>query len=395
MMGLSSGLPLALTGGTLQAWMKAEGVDLTTIGLFASVGLPYTLKFLWAPLMDRFQITSLGRRRGWLLVSQILLILSVLALAFSQPQNNLAMVAVLCVLVSFFSATQDIVLDAWRRESLTDEEMGFGSSVHVSGYLFAFRMISGALALILSDFLPWSTVYSIMAGVLGVGVIATLMADEPKVDQAPPRTFKETVVDPFIDFFSKQGAILILLFIVMYKVGDNMASQMSLPFYLDMGFSRTEVGAISKVVGWVSLALGGLLGGLLILKLRLLPALIFFGILQALSTFGFAILAQVGKDTSVLTAVIAFENLTAGMGTSAFVAFMAILTNKRFTATQYALLTSFMGVPRTILVVPTGWMAQTMGWFGFFTFCAVIAVPGILMIFWMQRLRTMQSPSGH
>ncbi|PIS11784.1 MAG: AmpG family muropeptide MFS transporter, partial [Bdellovibrio sp. CG10_big_fil_rev_8_21_14_0_10_47_8] len=383
MMGISSGLPLALTGGTLQAWMKSDGIDLTTIGLFAAVGLPSALKFLWAPLMDRFTLFRMGRRRSWMLVTQILLIFSILGMGSIHPKEQLWTMAFFALLVSFFSASQDIVLDAWRREALPNEQLGFGSSVHVTGYLFAFRLISGALALILSEHMSWSAVYTIMAAVAGLGVIATFLAHEPKLEVLAPRTFRESVFDPFVDYFAKPGAILILVFILLYKVGDNMASQMSIPFYLDLGFSRTEVGAISKIVGWVSLATGGLVGGALMLRIRLLSALTLFGILQAISTFGLAILAQVGYDLPTLTGVIAFENFTSGMGTAAFVAFMATITSKKFTATQYALLTSFMAVPRTLLVTPTGKMAEVMGWFGFFTFCTLIAIPGLIMIFFM------------
>ena len=368
--------------------MKTDGVDLKTIGFFALVGIPTTLKFLWAPLMDRFTLNRMGRRRSWMLVTQVLLAISIVAMAGSNPVNNLWMLAFWAVLVSFFSASQDIVVDAWRRESLTMDEMGFGSSVHVSGYLFAFRMISGSLALILSDFISWNAVYLIMAACMGIGIIATLLSEEPKLEAAPPRTLKESVIDPFVDYFTRPGAIVVLIFIIMYKVGDNMASQMTIPFYLDLGFSRTEVGAISKAVGWIALAVGGLVGGAMIMRMKLLPSMILFGVLQGISTFGFAVLAQLGNNVSALTAVIAFENFTAGMGTSGFVAFMAGITNKRFTATQYALLTSFMAVPRTILVAPTGWMAEQMGWFGFFVFCTLIAVPGTLMILWMRRYQT-------
>ena len=385
MMGVSSGLPLALTGGTLQAWMRSEGVDLSTIGYFALVGLPYTLKFLWAPLMDRFPLSKIGRRKSWMLVTQVLLIFSILGMAFTQPRDNLQMVAILAILVSFFSASQDIVLDAWRREILPNEELGLGSSVHVAGYLFAFRMLSGALALILSEFLPWSSVYSLMAAVIGLGVLATLLCEEPQIEASLPKTFRESVLEPFVDYFSKPGAILILLFIVLYKLGDNMASQMSIPFYLDLGFSRAEVGAISKIVGWVSLTVGGLVGGTLILRLKIRRSLILFGIFQGFSNFGFAILAEIGKNLTALSAVIAVENFAIGMGTTAFVAYLASLTNKKFTATQYALLTSFMGVPRTLLVAPTGQMAMAMGWFGFFSFCTLISIPGILLIFWLHK----------
>lgn len=392
LMGISSGLPLALTGGTLQAWMKTEGVDLGSIGLFSLVGLPYTFKFVWAPLMDRFSLfEKWGRRRSWMIISQVLLIISVVALGFTKPQESLWFVAFFALLVSFFSASQDIVLDAWRRESLSDDQLAFGSSVHVTGYLFAFRMISGALALILSDHMGWSSVYSIMAAVLCLGLIASIMSKEPEVVAPPPRTLRDAVVEPFVEYFKRHGAIIILIFILLYKVGDNMAAQMTMPFYLDVGYTKTEVGAISKVVGWIALAVGSLVGGALTIKFKIVRALVVFGVLQALSTFGFAWLSQLEHNLSALSFVIAFENFTAGMGTAAFVAFMATLTNKRFTATQYALLTSFMGVPRIFMAAPTGYMAESMGWFGFFTFCALIAVPGILMIAWMKRLQIQQT----
>ncbi len=381
LMGLSSGLPLALTGGTLQAWMKSENVDLGSIGLFAMVGLPYSLKFLWAPLLDRYSIGKWGRRRGWMLVSQILLVLATVFLGLSHPQENLGMVAFWALMTSFLSASQDIAIDAWRREALTNEELGWGSSIHVAAYLFAFRMISGALALILSDHFSWSEVYGIMAIVQAMGIISTLLCKEPLVETPPPSSFQQAIIEPFRDFFQKKGALWILLFILMYKMGDNMASQMSLPFYLDLGFTRTEVGAISKLIGWVSLSVGGLIGGAWILRLGIINALVVFGIAQGLSNFGFSILAWLGKDLSVLTAVIAVENFAIGMSTSAFVAFMAALTNKKFTATQYALLTSFMGLSRTIVPAFTGFIAIRTGWFWFFTLCGVISIPGVLIIY--------------
>jgi PAT family beta-lactamase induction signal transducer AmpG len=391
MMGISSGLPFALIGGTLQAWMKSEGVDLTTIGLFAFVGLPYTLKFLWAPLMDRFTLNRMGRRRSWMFATQVFLILSIFGMAFSNPKDDIWMVAFLSLLVSFFSASQDIVVDAWRRESLSTEELGFGSSVHVAGYLFAFRMISGALALILSDFMSWQVVYSLMTGGVFLGLLATLMSEEPEISAAAPKTLRDSVIDPFVDYFKRPGAIFILVFIVLYKLGDNMALQMTIPFYIDLGFTKTEIGTITKAIGWIALTVGGLFGGALMIRMKMLPSLILFGILQAFAVFGFALLTYMPKDLSALSAVIAFENFVMGMGTAAFAAFMASITNKRFTATQYALLTSFMAIPRTILVTPTGWMAQQMGWFSFFTLCSLIAIPGILMIFWMKRYQTEQS----
>ncbi len=391
LMGFSSGLPLALTAGTLQAWLASEELSLSTIGIFGLVGLPYSFKFIWAPLMDRFTLNSLGRRRSWMMMSQVLLILSVALMGFCQPQNGLLFLAILAVAVSFFSASQDIVLDAWRRESLSDDELGFGSSVHVNGYLFSFRMISGAFALILSDFIPWSQVYLIMALFLVTGLIATWLAVEPQLAVRQPRTFKESVFEPFIDYFSKPGAWLILIFILLYKLGDNMAGHMSIPFYKQMGYTNSEIGAISKVIGWISLASGGLIGGALIYRLKLIPSLLLFGIFQGAATMGFALLSLVSKDLTALSLVIAVDNFAIGMGTTAFVAFMASLTNKKFTATQYALLTSFMGIPRTIIPSFTGYLAEMMGWFPFFTLCTLAAIPGLLMIYWLRKLAF----SGH
>lgn len=385
-MGCSSGIPLALTGGTLQAWMSDEGISLGTIGLFAAVGLPYTFKFFWAPLMDRFTILPIGRRRGWMLLSQILLFLAILAMAFTDPKTNLPAVAVFALIVSFMSASQDIVMDAWRRESLKDDELGFGGSIHVAGYLFAYRMISGALALFLADHYSWSQVYLAMSIFVVFGMITTLIVKEPNNAGLQPRSMREAVVDPFVDFFKRNGAITILIFILLFKMGDNLAGQMSTPFYLDIGFTKTQIAAVTKLTGWIALALGGLSGGLIIMRIGIIRSLFIFGILQGLSTFGFALLAQVGASMDWLAGVIAFENFTAGMGTAAFVAFMATLTNKKYTATQYALLTSLMGVPRVIFASYTGYLATDMGWFGFFTFCALIAIPGIAMIPYMGRL---------
>lgn len=384
MMGIASGLPLALIQGTLQAWMKTESVDLKTIGLFAFVGLPYTLKFLWSPIMDRYSF-SFGRRKGWMLITQIFLILSVIGLSFCQPQNQLFMVALFALLVAIFSASQDIVIDAWRREALSDDELGWGSSVHVAAYLFAFRLIAGAFALILSDHLPWSTVYQLMALTLVLGVIATFLCEEPKVESTLPKSLKEAVVEPFFDYFTKPGAVLILFFILLYKIGDNMALQMTTPFFLDLGFSKSEIGAVSKVVGWISLSLGGLTGGAFLIRLKMTKALFWYGVLQMLSILTFSALAIIGANSFALAGVIAIENFAVGMSTSAFVAFMAALTNKRFTATQYALLTSFMGIPRTFAAAPTGYLAEMLGWTWFFILCTAAAIPGLLLIHVMKK----------
>jgi PAT family beta-lactamase induction signal transducer AmpG len=384
LMGFACGLPLLLTGSVLQAWMKKEGVDLATIGLFALVGLPYTLKFLWAPLLDRYAPKLLGRRRGWLLLAQIGLILSIVALALTRPAEATWVVAVVALSITFFSATQDIVVDAYRREALADEELGLGASLYVNGYRVGMLLASGG-GLILADFITFQQVYLVMAAVMLVGVATTLAAPEPEVREGKPRNLKEAVIDPFVEYFRRRDAVLILLFVLLYKVGDTMASHMSIPFYLDIGFSNSEIGTVVKLFGFWATILGGFVGGVLILRLGIYRSLVSFGLLQGISTAGFALLALVGHSVPALAAVIAFENLSAGMGTAAYVAFMASLTNKRFTATQYALLSSFMGIPRVIVASPTGFMVEFMGWFSFFTFCTLIAIPGLLLLWWLHR----------
>jgi PAT family beta-lactamase induction signal transducer AmpG len=335
-------------------------------------------------MMDRFSLYKHFRRKSWMIFTQVLLLFAILMISTLDPTKQMLALTLVAFLIAFFSASQDIVLDAWRREAVPAEDFGWGTSIFVSGYLFSMRMLSGAGALILSDFLPWSEVYLIMAGVQSLGLVATLVAAEPRVE-SQPRTLRETVIEPFVDYLARPGAILLLLFILLYKAGDVMAAHMTIPFYLDLGFSRAEVGAISKLVGWASVFFGTLIGGILMARISLGKALFIFGILQGVSTFGFAVLALIGKSTSMLTGVIVFENLTAGMGTASFVAFMGLLTNRKFTATQYALLTSLMGIPRSILAAPTGYMAQVMGWFSFFGVCTLVAVPGLMMILYFKK----------
>jgi PAT family beta-lactamase induction signal transducer AmpG len=378
-MGFACGVPLLLTGSVLQAWMSEEGVDLSVIGLFALVGLPYTLKFLWAPIVDRFTLPFLGRRRGWLLTAQLALMVALVWLGYSDPANNPWMLALIAFLVTFFSASQDIVVDAYRREDLADEELGLGSSLYVNGYRVG-MLLAGGGGLILADLISFREVYLLMALSLAVGVIATLLAREPQVAAGTPKTLREAVILPFVDYFSRPEAGLILLFILFYKVGDTMAAAMTTPFYLDMGYSKSEIGAVVKLFGFWATIIGGLLGGVVILRLGINRSLWVFGVLQALSTACFAVLVLVGHELAWLAAVIAFENLSSGMGTAAYVAFMASLTNKKFTATQYALLSSLMGLPRVVAAAPTGYMVELTGWGSFFIGCALVAIPGLLLL---------------
>lgn len=379
LMGFSCGLPLLLTITVLQAWMKEKGVDLTVIGLMALVGLPYTLKFIWAPFLDRYTLPFLGRRRGWLLIAQIFLIFSIAGLGLTDPVGHPWMVVFAALLVTFFSASQDIVVDAYRREDLPDEELGLGSSLYVNGYRVGMLLASGG-GLILADHITFSMVYLIMAACMLPGVLTTFFASEPEVAVGTPKSLKEAVLCPLIDYFSRKEALWILAFILFYKIGDNMASAMTTPFYLDIGFSKTEIGAVVKLFGFWATIIGSLIGGVLMLRQGIYRSLWIFGFLQAISTAGFALLARIGHSIPALSTVIAFENLSSGMGTAAYVAFMASITNKKFTATQYALLSSLMGVPRVLVSAPTGFFAKSLGWENFFIFCTLIAIPGMLLL---------------
>jgi PAT family beta-lactamase induction signal transducer AmpG len=379
LMGFSGGLPLLLTWGVLQAWMTEKGVDLIWIGMISLVQIPYTWKFLWAPFLDRFIPPLLGRRRGWLLMSQIALMASIVGLGYADPVKNTGLMIGAAVLVAFFSATQDIVIDAYRREDLSDEELGLGSSMYVYGYRLGMLLASGG-GLILADHLPFSQVYFLMSLCMLPGILTTLMTPEPKVVAGIPQTMKAAVVDPFVEYFSRHSAVWILVFILLYKIGDTMASGITMPFYLETGFSKTEIGTVVKFFGTAATLIGAFLGGVLLLKIGINRGLWIFGILQALSTAGFAILARIGYNIAMLSGVIAFENLSSGMGTAAFVAFMASITNKKFTATQYALLTGIMGLSRQLASSVTGFMAKNMGWESFFIFCTLIAIPGMLLL---------------
>jgi MFS transporter, PAT family, beta-lactamase induction signal transducer AmpG len=379
-MGYACGMPYDLTKTVLKAWMSDEGMDLAVIGLFTLVGLPYALKFLWAPLLDRYTFSALGRRRGWMLLFQIGLILAVLGMSFGAPAANPWMLAFAAFLVTFFSASQDIVVDAYRREDLADAELGLGSSFYFYGYRIG-MLVAGSGGLILADTLSFQVVYWLLAGCLLPGLVTTLLTPEPPMLHGQPRNFKETVVEPFMEYFNRRGALWMLAFILMYKLGDNMASAILTPFYLDIGFTKTQIGTVVKLFGFWAISAGGLTGGLIMLKLGINRSLWVFGIFQAISTAGFALLAKLGDSLPALAGVVAFENFSAGMGTAAFLAFMASITNQKFTATQYALLTSLMRVPDVGISSLSGILAQEMGWFAFFIFCALLAIPGMLMLF--------------
>ena len=379
LLGFSSGIPLALTGSTLQAWMATEKVDLTLIGAFSLVGLPYTIKYLWSPLMDRFMPPFLGRRRGWMLVTQAALMVAIAAMAFSQPKAHPGLLAMLALFVAFCSASQDIVVDAYRTEVLLPNELGPGAGVHILGYRIA-MLTSGAIALILADRIPWQAVYLLMAGSLAIGMTASLLAPEPKLPAKIPKTLKEAVIEPFREFLSRRGAIGILLFIIFYKLDIVMATVLLTPFLLEIGFSMTVIGAVTKWLGMGATIAGTLIGGAIVTKVGMKVSLWIFGILQPLSVLTLYVLAKIGHNYPMLVAAIGLENICNGMGTAAYTAFLMSLCDRRFTATQYALLTSLMAVTRVLVGAPSGFLAGTVGWPTFFVISALAALSSLLLL---------------
>ena len=381
-LGFSSGLPLFILYNLLSAWLKSEGVDLKAIGLFALVGIPYTWKFLWSPAMDRFQLPFLGRRRGWMIATQIAVMLAVMLMGQFNPSTEIWTVVFLAAIVAFFSASQDIVIDAHRREWLTEEQMGSGTALFVNAYKLS-TLVPGSLSLILSDIITWDWVFFITGLFMLPGMLTTLMVSEPRMYGPAPKTLREAVVEPFNEFVNRRGwrhALLILAFIFLYKLGDSMATALATPFYLELGFTRTEIGLVAKNAGlWASI-LGGILGAYWMLKTGVNRGLWIFGVFQALATLGFVILAQTGADLWVLTWVIGFEAITVGLGTAAFTAYIALETNPRFTATQFALFTSLSAVPRTFINALTGYIVEVTGWTNFFILCFALAIPGLLLL---------------
>jgi PAT family beta-lactamase induction signal transducer AmpG len=378
-------MPLLLTLRTLQAWMTEAGVDLKTIGIFALVGLPYSLKFLWSPFFDRYEVLGLGRRRGWLVLTQLGLLVSIASMGFIDPKSETWLMATLAILVSFFSASQDVIVDAYRRETLADSDLGLGSTFYIYGYRIA-MWVSGAFAIGLAYYISWNQVYLVMAGVMGIGLGTTLWAKEPVVEAPPPRTLRDAVILPFKDFLRREGAFWILGFILLYKVGETMSGSMLTPFYFKMGYSKLEIATIAKSFSVVFTLVGSFIGGLVVQRRGIIFSLWLFGISQTFSTLLIAALTLVEKNLWVLGTIISIEDLATSMASAAFVAFMASMTNKQFSATQYALLSSLMGVPRVILSSPTGYLAESMGWMGFFIFCSAVTIPGLLMIPKMKRL---------
>ncbi|WLI89680.1 AmpG family muropeptide MFS transporter [Massilia sp. R2A-15] len=382
-LGFSSGLPLFTMLYLMQAWLAKSGVDIKALGLFALVGFPYTFKFLWAPFMDRFSVGRLGRRRGWMALTQLALFGVIGGMGMLDPRTQLPLIVGAAGLMTFLSASQDIVIDAYRREILADNEQGFGAAVIVNAYKAA-GLVPSALGLILADSLPWSSVFWVVGAFMLPGLVCTLLAPEPQVYGAPPKNMQEAIVLPFREFIARDGwrqALTIVAFVLLYKIGDSMATALATKFYLDLGFSTTQIGLAANATGlWASLA-GGVVGGVWMVKLGINRALWVFGALQALAILGFAWLAQVGPNPLLLAGVIGFESFASlGLGAAALVAFISRSTDPRYTATQYALFSSLAAVPRTFMNSMTGFIVAQTGWFVFFIVCFALAIPAMMML---------------
>jgi len=405
LLGFSSGLPLALTGGTLQAWMTVEGVDLATIGIFTLVGVPYTWKFLWSPLMDRYVPPFLGRRRGWLVLTQLALAALIAGMAVASPRQDLAWIALLAVLVAFTSASQDIVVDAYRADIARPAQRGLAAAFTVVGYRVA-MLTSGAAALVLvagSGFVPalgWRNTYLVMAGLMAAGALVTLWGPEPEADVPVPRTLEEAFWAPLREFFSRPGAWVLLALVVLYKLGDAFAGSLTTAFLLrGAGFPLDVVGYVNKGMGLAATIFGALFGGALMVRLGLYRALMTFGVLQALSNLGFMALAAAGKSYPLMLFAVGFENLTGGMGTAAFVALMMALCDRRFTATQYALISALSAFGRVYVGPAAGFATDPkhlgLTWATFFLSTFVVALPGLLLLWWQRdTLRALDRPAS-
>lgn len=392
--GFASGMPLFVLINLLSAFLRKEGLDLKVIGAFSLMMIPYTWKFVWAPLVDRYQIFHLGRRKDWIILSQVVLIISISAMGFFDPQQSIGMVALLATVIAFSSATQDIVLDAYRREFLPTHELGLGNAIFVNAYRVA-GLVPGGISLIMADYVSWTVVFNFTAACLIPCLILSLFLREQNIAHAP-RSLKEAVVEPFREFITRRGvlaALFTVCFVFLYKIGDSMALALATPFYMDLGYNLTTIGIVAKNVGLWSTVIGGLLGGVFMLKLGINRALWIFGFIQLVTILGFVLLAHLGQygtpSVWLLAVVLIGEYGGGGLGTSAFVAFIAKETNPVYTATQLALLSSFSAVPRTFCNATTGYLVEGLGWENFFILCTALAVPGMLLLFkvapWNQK----------
>ena len=381
--GFSSGLPLFFLYQLVPGWLRSEGVSLAEIGLFSLIGIPYVWKFIWSPAMDRYSFPFLGRRRGWMILTQVALMISIACFGFIDPTMSIWTVAYLAAAVAFFSASQDIVLDAYRRELLPDHELGLGNSLHVQAYRLS-GLVPGSLGFILADHMDWQYVFIFVAAFMLCGIIMTLSIKEARREANAPQTLQDAVVLPFKDFINRQGlqsALLILCFLFLYKLGDNMATALQTPFFIDLGFSNTEIGVVAKTASLIAMTIGLAVGGIVMIKLSINRALWLFGVVQIVSILGFAALAEIGHNTIALAFAMGFEYLGVGLGTAAFTAFIARTTNPTFAATQFALFTALTALPRTFANASTGFIVEQVGWTSFFFICTALAIPGMLMLF--------------
>lgn len=400
--GFSAGLPLYFLAQLIPAWLREEGVDLKTIGFFSFVMIPYSFKYLWAPILDKYIPPFLGRRRGWMLITQLVLFLFMTSLAFLDAKTDINLILYAGLAIAFFSATQDIVLDAYRRELLPDNELGLGNAYYANAYRVA-GFIPGGLGLILADYTPWAFVFLIISAFMAIGIFQTFWVKELDENIAAPTTLTQAVVEPFKEFFQRDGfksGLLILAFIFFYKFGDVVATALLTPFYLDVGFSKTVIGTIAKTVGVASMIFGGTLGGLVMFKLGINKSLWIFGFIQMLSILGFALLNEVGPNEAVFSAVVAFEYLGVGLGSAALMAYIAKNTSKNFTGTQLALLSSFFAIPKSFSGLIAGIIVEGvsvndtylaplfgqfngLGYTNFFYICTVLAFPGMILLIWV------------
>ena len=378
LMAFSSGLPYELSGELLRTWMTTAGIDIGLVGLAGLVAIPYTWKFVWSPLMDRFVPPFLGRRRGWMIICQVGIAAGAAAVAFSNPAEDLRWVLGAALFVAFCSASQDIVIDAYRAELLSRRELGAGAGIAQLGYRFG-MITSGGLALILANQMPWRNVYLVMAALMAIGAVAALFGPEPELENHPPKSLREAVIEPFRDFFKRPLAVQLLLFVVLYKIGDSLAVFLLNQFLLGQGFDLTNIGVIKKWCGIIAMIVGSLIGGGVVARIGIKRALISFGLLQGAFIFTFVVMSLVGKSFGLLIFSVLAENLCIGLGTSAYIAFLMSICNKRFTATQYALLTSLAGMSRVYLSAPMGYVQKYVGWTNYFMICMGLAIPGILM----------------
>lgn len=387
-LGFFSGLPLLLIFSTLSFWLTDCNISKTAIGAFALVRLPYSFKFLWAPYVDRIDlpvIGHLGRRRSWALVFQTGLMLSLLALIRTNPAETPLLTAGFAVAVAFFSASQDIVFDAFRIESFSTNDQGAASATFVTGYRIG-MLASGAGALYMSVYLSWTAVYTLLAVSGLIGMATILFVKEPlKITRPRGHFFKEAVIAPIKDFLSRDGWFLILLFIMLYKLCETTLGTMTAPFYTELGFSRAQIATVAKIYGVLATIVGGIAGGALVVRFGIMKSLVVCGILQGLSNLPFAYLATQGDSMLWLSISVISDNMASGMATSAFVAYMSFLCNTAYTATQYALLSSIMALPRDLLSSGSGWLADRMSWPMFFTTTALFSLPGLFLLFLLHR----------